>query len=113
MAKVHLTRTRDVVLFVGGLTIIFCALLGIVGLVLQLDEDYKPPPEHFCSPGSQLSCSPLASYKLVETIPYGDLNQTLTTPYQSTADAWEEMLRSANTSIHITSPYISLNYSTW
>ena len=102
----------DVAIFVGALVILFCTILAIVVLVLQLEEDYKPPPSHYCAPGKSLSCSPLAGYRIVETIPFGDINGTLLSPYQTTAEAWRQMISSANSTIHIACSYFTLNAST-
>lgn len=103
----------DVWIIVGGMVIVFCALLGIAVIIIELSlDEYTPPPDHLCNPGHSISCNPNTYYKIVETIPYGDFNETLISPFQSTSDAWIEMIKSANTSIQIACGYVTLNQST-
>lgn len=92
-----------------GLVVIFSCILGIVAIILQLEKAYNTVP-HYCIVEHPITCTN-GSYQIVETIPYGDFNDTLYSPFESTSDAWIDMITGATTSIQIACSYFSLNQS--
>jgi phosphatidylserine/phosphatidylglycerophosphate/cardiolipin synthase-like enzyme len=112
----------DALLAILCLVIISVSVLGLVWFTVEdiedsnsEDESVPPPVPIGCDPDlapiQSLCDSEISTYKLIETIPYGDINQTLISQYQPTAEAYIELITQAQQTLYIACSYFTLNDS--
>ena len=105
---------KFLIIFLIVVIILTVGLLTMLGTIYYFEDknaNSENPPSNLEENMQQVCDNEISSFQIVESIPYGEFNETILTPFESTIDNWSRLFTTANHSIDIACYYFTLNDS--